>query len=134
MQFNFTGDITPDMFQTERTVPCAYNIDKDLLKAILKSMEGDPEMNISVFMVNSLMEYLEDLDSVLLALMDLRTRKVEHSFINKHVQLKVSIDKRLTEAGVFLKSKGFPRITHGNFLVACALLKADKEHLIPAVD
>ena len=134
IEFLYTGIVTPDMIRKAQkpTEPIPYRMDSELYAAMKRCNGG--RTGPAEFMAEAVKTYVTDLDSVLLAAMDCKARQREHDTKSSMILVDAEIGDMLTQAAVFLKDKGFVRMGRGTVMVACALLKADSEHLIPAAE
>ena len=132
IEFRFTGIVTPDMIRraAKPVEPIPYKIDTALMDAIKRSAAG--RTGPAGFMTQAVREHITDLDTLLLSAVECKNRQQEFVTKTSLVQVDTEVGDMLRQASAFLKSKGYNRMGRGSVLVACALLKADKDKLIPS--
>jgi len=130
-EFKFEGIITPKMLKeaAKPTFAVAFKIDKPLMDAIKKANPN--KTGLADYAIKAIKANLHDLDSVLLALMDESKRIQEYDIRSSMMHVTLDVSEVRKGAEDFLKIKGYTRVGAGRLTVACMLLSADAERLIP---
>lgn len=131
MEFKFGGTVTPEQLRhaTKPVIPIPYKMDVELLEAI-KQYTGGKRTGIGEFAQDAIKLYLPDLDTVLIAGVETKSRQRLNDSRPSMVQIDAEPADQLQQAAEFLKEKGYSRFGRGSVMVACCLLHADALNLL----
>lgn len=130
-KFKFTGSITPEQMRYAKnpTTPISFKIDKAMYDILAKKHKS--KSFIADYAQGALDAHLMDLDSVLLATMENNERQRHNNTMTSMAHIDYKRAELLQEAANFLKEKKYARMGRGTIMVACILLRADSEKLLP---
>lgn len=133
LEFKLSGAITPKLVAEtlHPTASIGYKIDVQLRDAFTKH-KGD--RSYDAIFTQAVKENIENMDNVLLAHLENTARAKRIDVRSGMVHLNVETGNMLQQATDFLAANGFKGIKRGKILMACALLYANEQKLIPAWD
>lgn len=131
IEFKFGGTITPEQLRhaIKPVVSIPYKMDTELLGAIKRYTDGKRSA-IAEFAQDAVKLYLSDLDTVLIAGVEIKSRQRLHDSRPSMVQIDAETGDMLQQAADFLKEKGYSRFGRGGIMIACCLLHADALSLL----
>ena len=131
LEFKFGGTVTPDQLRhaIKPVIPIPYKMDMELIGAI-RQYSGAKKSSVAEFAQDAIKLYLADLDTVLVAGVEVKAHQRVNASRPSMVQIDAESGDMLQQAADFLKEKGYTRFGRGGIMVACCLLHADALNLL----